>query len=399
MKNIVDRYITEKDEKGIIAQFYELGLTQKEIEVFIVEKHDPYLKNKSIPRIQVYVYMSQYIDSLIHILFNEETKSLFEKCLEVYWKAKEKDPILCYKSYQYWQEDILQATSKLVSMINNDPDRSDMNLHDFAEDVFTKIGKIIEKIIQPHLRTLLYLEKVINNEIPTALELNKLTLGNIVDELLKFKIFDNLLIPSSWNIKLNQWRNIANHDIYSVVGNKIIGKYGRPPNEKEIELFQPELWMLFLNVNELFSILRLSHSLFFLDNMEEIKPYWDNKQLRQESSLLDLITVYDMFGFSIKDYTIGDNSVKLVVKDLTKKDSDKRLNELLTLIYPTWYKTHKRLIKIEYHDYNGNPISIIKVDTSKRQDLFIVGVDEYLLTLENLKECIELIDLRKGDRI
>ncbi len=394
MKNIVDRYLSEKDEKGIIAQLYELGLSQREIEEFIIEKHKPYLKNKSIPRIQVYAYMSQYIDSLIHILSNEETKSLFESCLEIYWKAKEKDPILCYKSYQYWEDDVLEATSKLISMINNDPDRSNMNLHDFAEDVFTKIGKIIEKIIQPHLKILLYLKKVINNAIPTALDFDKLTLGNLVDELLKFKIFDNLLKPGSWDIKLNQWRNIANHDKYLVKDNKIIGKYGRAPKEKEIGLFQPELWMLFLNVNDIFSILRLAHSLFFLDNMEEIKPFWENKQLRQESSLLDLITSYDMLGFSVKDYSIEDNTVKLEVRDLTMNDSEKRLNELLMLLRPTWYKTHKRFIKVEYFDFNGNPICIIEVDTSKRQDLFIEGVDENLLTLENLKECIELTDLR-----
>ncbi len=177
MKSIVDRFISEKDEKGIIAQLYDLGLTQREIEEFIIEKHEPYLKNKSIPRVQVYAYMSQYIDSLIHMLSDKETKSSFESCLEVYVKAKEKDPLSCYKSYQYWQEDVLEATSKLVSMINIDPDRSQMNLHDFTEDVFTKIGKIIEKIIQPYLRILLYLEKVINDETPTALDLNKLSLG------------------------------------------------------------------------------------------------------------------------------------------------------------------------------------------------------------------------------
>ena len=394
MKNIVDRYISEKYEKGIIAELYEFGLSQREIEEFIIEKHKPYLKNKSIPRIQVYAYMSQYIDSLIHILPNNENKSLFENCLEIYWKAKEKDPILCYKSYQYWEDNVLEATSKLVSMINNDPDRSNMNLHDFAEDVFTKIGKIIEKIIQPHLKILLYLKKVINNVIPTALDLNKLTLGNLVDELLKFKIFDNLLKPGSWDIKLNQWRNIANHDKYSVRDNKIIGKYGRPPKENEIELFQPELWMLFLDLNDIFSILRLAHSLFFLDNMEEIKPFWKNKQLRQESSLLDMINSYDILGFSVKDCCIENNIVKLVIRDLTINDNNKRMNELLMLLRPTWYKTNKRFIKLEYYDFDGNPISIIEADTSKRQDLFIEGVDDHIITFENLKECIELTDLR-----
>lgn len=128
--------------------------------------------------------------------------------------------------------------------------------------------------------------------------------------------------------------------------------------------------------------------------MEEIKPFWENKQLRQESSLLDLINFYDMFGFSVKNYSMEDDIVKLVIKDLTMKDSEKRLDELLTFLRPTWYKIHKRFIKLEYHDFNGNPISIIEADTSKRQDLFIEGVDENLLTLNNYKKCTKLTDLR-----
>ncbi|MFW9874683.1 MAG: hypothetical protein ACFFG0_16370, partial [Candidatus Thorarchaeota archaeon] len=373
---------------------YELGLTQKEIEDFIIENHKPYLKNKSIPRIQVYTYMSQYIDSLIQILSNENNKILFENCLDIYWKAKEKDPIRCYKSYEYWEDDILEATSKLVTMINIDRDRNQMNLYEFAEDVFTKIGKIIEKLIQPYLRIILYLEKVINNENPNIFDLNKYSIGTIIDELLKFKIFNNLLTPGTWNIKLNQWRNIPKHDKYSVKDNKIICKYGIPPNEKIIKLFQPELWMLFENINEIFSLLRLAHSLFFLDNMEEIMPYWKNKQLRQESSLLDLISLYDILGFSVKDYILEDNTIKFVVRDLTKKDCENRLKELLMLLRPIWYKIKKRFIRLKYLDSNSNPIYSIEADISKRKDIFSEGVDEKLLTLENLKDCIELTDLR-----
>ena len=83
MKNIIDQYISEKNEKGFIARSYELGLSQREIEELIIEMHKPYLKNKSILRTQVYAYMSQYIDLLDYILSDDETKSLFERCLEI----------------------------------------------------------------------------------------------------------------------------------------------------------------------------------------------------------------------------------------------------------------------------------------------------------------------------
>ena len=74
---------------GIILELYERGLKQNEIEKFIIDKFKPYLKSKSILRVHVLTYMSQYIDSLLYILSDNENKLLFERCLESFWKAKD----------------------------------------------------------------------------------------------------------------------------------------------------------------------------------------------------------------------------------------------------------------------------------------------------------------------
>ena len=395
MPNIVDKFISEKDDKGIILKLYENGLKQKEVKQFIIDKFKPYLKSKSILRIQMLAYLPQYIDSLLYILSNNVNKNIFKSCLEIFWKAKLEDSVECYSSYQYWQDDVLAATSKVVSLITLDQDRSKMGLHEFAEDVFTKIGKIIEACIQPYLRILLYLEEIINKRNPSKLDITKLNLGNVVNKLLNYKFFNKLLIPPPWNLKLNDWRNIPKHDKYLVKDNKIVCRFKKPSKEKEIILSKQELWYLFLSINDIFSILRLAHSVFFFDNIEEIQPYWDKKRLRKESSLLDLISVYGMFGFSVKNYSVGDDKVEFQLKDKTRRESDKRLNELIFLIRPTWYKTRKRFLILEYIDSLNNPIFIIEVDTSKREDIFSIGVDEDLLTIDNLRDCIELTDLRK----
>ncbi len=169
MPNIVDKFISEKNEKGIILELYEKGLKQNEIEQFIIDKFKPFLKSKSILRVQMLAYLPKYIDSLLYITADNVNKNLLESCLEIFWKAKVEDSVNCYNSYQYWQDDVLAATSKIVSLITLDPDRSKMNLHEFAEDVFTKIGKIIEACIQPYLRILLYLEDIINKRKPSKM--------------------------------------------------------------------------------------------------------------------------------------------------------------------------------------------------------------------------------------
>jgi len=79
---------------------------------------------------------------------------------------------------------------------------------------------------------------------------------------------------------------------------------------------------------------------------------------------------------------------------LKKSSQTIKYNSSQNLIRPTWYKTLKEIIILEYFDFKDNPIFQIKVDTSKREDIFSLNVDENLLTHENLKEQIDLIDLR-----
>lgn len=102
-----------------------------------------------------------------------------------------------------------------------------------------------------------------------------------------------------------------------------------------------------------------------------------------------------MFGFSVKNYSIEYNKVTFKLIDKTKSDPNSRLNHLLFLIRPTWYKTRKKFIILEYCDSQDRPIFRIEVDTSKREDIFSLNVDEELLTIDNLKECINLTDLRE----
>ena len=394
MPDIVDKFISEKNKKGIILELYEKGLKQNEIEQFIINKFKPFLKNKSILRMQMLAYLPQYIDSLLYILADNVNKNIFENCLEVFWIAKTADSVNCYNSYQYWQDDVLAATSKIVSLIVLDQDRSKMKLYEFAEDVFTKIGKIIEVCIQPYLRILLYLKELINKRNPSKLDINKLDLGAIVNKLLKYKFINKILIIPPWNLKLNDWRNIDKHDKYSVKDNKIVCRYKKPPKEKKIFLLQPELWYLFLRINDIFCILKLAHSLFFIDNINEIQPYWENKQLRKESVILDQISLYNMFGLSVENYSIEYDTIEFKLKDKTVMKPDLRFNHLLFLIRPTWYKIRKKFIILEYFDFQDNPIFRLKVDTSKREDIFSLNVDEELFAIERLKECINLTDLR-----
>lgn len=393
MQNIIDKYISEKSEKGILLELHELGLSQTEVENFILEKFKPYFKRETIPRAQLISYLHQYVDSLIIFTSTEETKVLLDTCLETYWKAKEKNSAMTYKSFQYWQNDILEATSKIISLINMDQDRGKMNLHEFTEDLFIKIGKIIEACIKPHLRILLYLEKIIAEEMINVNKLNGLSLGKIVNLLLEKPKYQGLLVPDSWKWKLNDWRNIANHEDFRISNNWIVCGYKKLPKGEVKYLVKAELWKLFNEISDRFSILRLTHSIFFMDNLEEIKPYWKNLHLRRESYILDIISLYNVYGFSVLRYSIENDIVEFDLKDTRKRNYKSILDLLIFLIRPTWYKTRKRFIKLNYQDFNGILIYEINADTFKKKELFKDGVAENLITIDNIRDCLIIRNL------
>ena len=97
----------------------------------------------------------------------------------------------------------------------------------------------------------------------------------------------------------------------------------------------------------------------------------------------------------MKNYSIEKDLIKFQLKDETAIDPDSRLNKLLFLLRPTWYKARKKFIILEYYDNQNNPIFRIEVDTSKNEDIFTLNIDENLLTFENIKESCKILDLRK----
>ena len=391
MNNIINKYISENTEKSIVLEMHEYGLKQHEIMEFIIRSFKPYFQSTNLRAEQVLAYLPDYIDPLINHLASPMNKKMVKECLKIYWEAKIKNPVLCFKSFGFWQEEFKASTSKIISLINLDQDRRKMSLPDFAEDVFAKIGTLIEACIQPFLKLLTFLNRLIREKAVTCDMINQLKLGQIVGELIDCADLEDLLIPTSFNLKLNQWRNIAKHDSFSVNENKIIGKYRINDNELEVVLLKPELWFIFETVNDISSILKLTHAIFFFDNINEITPYWDNTELREESGILTLIQLFNTHGLSTKSYSSEEDQIHFeLCETSTIIGYEERMNELLFLMRPIWFKSKKRYISIHYYNEQDILTLRIKTDTSLRRDIFSRGAQTELITFENIRKCCKI---------
>jgi hypothetical protein len=392
--DIIKKFIHDNTERSIILEMHGYGIKQHEIMDFIVERFKPYFQSKSLVKEQVLAYLPDYIDQLLYHLAIPLNKNMLETCIKIYWDAKKRNSTECFKGFGYWQDDFRATTSKTISLVNLDRDRTKMSLYEFSEDVFGKIGTIIEACIQPFLKVMLFLDRTCRGEEASDSEINQLSLGQIVNELLQYTGLEHILIPTPHNLKLNKWRNISKHDKF-VIKDKIIGTYNRPPHEEKIVLLKEELWMLFLAINDIYGILKLTHAIFFFDNIESIKPYWDNEDLREESGILTLIQLFVTQGLSVKSNSIKKDRIHFDICEVRSSiNLNKRIDNLLFLIRPIWYKSRRRFITLHYFDIQDNLSVKIEADTSKRPDIFIINANEKLITSKNLRECcvVKILD-------
>lgn len=386
--DIIKKYIHDNTDRSIVLEMHEYGIKPHEIMEFIIESFKPYFQSESLVKEQVIAYLPDYIDSLIYHLAIPINKSMIGKCIKIYWRAKKRNPIECFKAFGYWQDEFRATTSKTISLVNLDQDRTKMSLYEFSEDVFGKIGTLIEACIQPFLKIMLFLDKICRGEEASDSAINQLSLGQIVNQLLKNIDLEHFLIPTPYKLQLNQWRNISKHDKFIVENNKIIGTYNRLPHEKKIVLLKEELWMIFLTINDIYGILKLTHAIFFFDSIESIKPYWNNKDLREESGILTLIQLFNTHGLSVKSNSMSKDRIHFDLCEVRRSiDLEKRIDNLLFLLRPIWHKSRRRYISLHYFDIQGILSVKLEADTSKQPDIFIINANERLITPKNLRKC------------
>jgi len=107
-----------------------------------------------------------------------------------------------------------------------------------VHECLRNIGDLTEGLIKPYLKVLLRQIKIGDGIEGLVENINTLDLGQIVNELIQ-NDYTDLLVPAPWNIRLNQWRNIAYHHSAKIVDNKIVCWYGIPPTT----LVQIRFWI------------------------------------------------------------------------------------------------------------------------------------------------------------
>jgi hypothetical protein len=358
------KFIDDFSESSPFEVFYENGIKSEDIKQGIIETLAPYFQNHD--RLVKYS-MTWLITGWVNFLKLQQSKwhlDNFEKVLKLFNDAKSCDKNHCISIIVEWLPEINQSISRFWSFKNMERNSNDLILDDYLQENLRLIGQLLEGVIKSYLKLTLELNRLTRGKQYSAAETLSMDLGIVIDELISTTNFSGLFSPPPWNLKLNQWRNIAYHHSAKVEKERMLCWYGKTPNINTIILTRDELLDVVKCIANIHNIFKNVEFIFVFDNLPDYQRECENKgvnlNLRDEAKILDLFAGMNSQGFKIIDYSKKENVSNMVIEDLTDEEAKKRAIHSSQFLYSLWFYTKSANLSIEYRLKDGTPYIISK---------------------------------------
>lgn len=180
---------------------------------------------------------------------------------------------------------------------------------------FRTLGEQLEGGLQPYVRLRLKVWEILGIRSSATRDVEALSFGGIIQELQESGKRDSIYTEPESGIRVSQIRNIALHQSFEFVNDKIVCSYGTPDNLKHKELTWNELRATSAYVDTLFNIHKVAHEIFTIDNAHEVLKL--NPKFSMTDYSLDCVMAYGLLssGFSFASIAKGKNEWRMVLID------------------------------------------------------------------------------------
>lgn len=254
----------------------------------------------------------QYKQRVKETLFED----LFVFILKIYHEAKfsndTKTSEVFWKDYMSRSQGYARVTQLAWIHDNRNIKRIDI----LSRSVFRDIGDLIEGSLKPHLVSLWHLVCIAEHK-----EYSIKSLGDLVTKLIDYnEMLRAVLFSLFKDIPVSQWRNIADHCSYRVMGEEIEVSYG--PELKNKRMF--DITSLFEIMGTIDCLMYTFKTAYTLIGLEEPVPretvtYVENKNehTKDDDALMQVIETAYAYGFIVKDF---DDSKRIVEMSYNKEE-------------------------------------------------------------------------------
>lgn len=388
-----DKILTDA-QKNPLLQMIEMGRTPDEIKEAVIDSLSPYFENKDILEKNAINLLVTESINLLKLKRNSWYFDYFEKCLLTFRSAKIKDSHACFESCAYWQNEIKQSVSEHWSLYYLEIQKNTLENEEYVFECLRNMGAIIEGLIKPYSKVFIHNVRIANGVKTTSYNINSLSFGKIVNELIKKSDCSDLFVLTSKKIKLNQWRNIAYHHSARIENNEVICWYGKSSNLQYIRFTKEDLLQIVHDIYKIYAVLTLAHTLFFVDNINEILKFSPPDEVRDEADFLNFIVGLNSQGFEIVKFDKNNNEAILVIRDVSKMPPLERLSHVSQFIFQLWIITHSNQLIIEYYDNKNTPCFRLSSNSEMCEKVYNGDLDELVLP-----KTMEIIDLKSNEKL
>ncbi len=332
------------------------GKTKEQITEEIIRTFSSFFMNKD----NLYRYSH---DFLVHDWINykkhnyEGLHGSIQEVIDFLNSAKEEENNCIFQAFAEFQELTTEMGNKHWSLCILQRDLSELELFEYITEVFSLIENIGEVMLKVFLGFIVYINRLRTDSSVKLDDVMKLSFGNIYNEFQTFNILKDFMSSVPYNVPLTQWRNIACHKSYKVVGSSIQCKYGwNLDNEVTLDNKESLLGISVL-FNTLAQIINFATKFFLYDNIFEISPLYQalpkTSTIRAETWHLLLLTELYTNGFELIDISDDGLNVCVQIQEMTDQDVKLQSIKSSSFLYKLWELTDRDSVGIEYLDKDG----------------------------------------------
>jgi hypothetical protein len=324
------------------------GIALAELKESIVDVLNPYVRDKELLWKQAVSVLANEALCIANLNVRTEWKDLLVKSFEIRDSAILKDQLLAYKIICDFELSIREAQRKYSMQILFEQSKDGLNTDEYAFEMFRLIGGLIESTIQPFIKEIYCLAALNAGQNEDTKAVIKADFGQVIEQFSRLNCFPGLLTPGTWDVRINQWRNIAQHHSFSVVGEKIEATYGKSSPKKCIALTREELFSLSKELIRRLGALKSSRELTILNNIEELRGRLPNVEVDIYSKATELAAAFATQGFTLAGLEEAADVVSARILDVNPSPGNIRQIHCSQFVLPIGARFPQKGIEVTY---------------------------------------------------
>lgn len=363
----------------------DAGATPAQVKEAIIALLSPYVADKELLRQLAVTVLANEAACVGQLSSRPDWKSLLDLAFSIRRGAIETNKSKSFETIAAFEVPIKEAQRKYSLQIVFEQSKEGLDNNEYAFEVFRLIGALIESTIQPFVKEL-YCLSLIGKGLPVdPATVLRADFGKIVDQFEKLLDDSCFLSPPPWNVRLNQWRNIAQHHSYIVRGESIVAHYGKSNPPHHVELSREGLFTLSKELIRRLGALKSSREITTLNHLDELRPLLPATDHDAYCIATELGAAFATQGFTLVELAENDGTVVAKFLDTSPSAGPSRHFHCSQFIVPIAQRFPGLGVQVHLQSSETQDRWMFSAGATEIKD--ILGADNPLLKLAEVMTC------------